>query len=320
MTNKISSAVMVCVVLILALCIYGVIKAKKRAKQRAQAADKWTNSPGTSGFINLDEIQKASLENQKTEDFEKRVNEIFEGDNIILLDVQGQQNGFIITAVEDLNDNAQLDVVPNAQNSSGTGDEVVFQLTVRGSGANNAILQGKGVNKDFKSTFNYPMPNIDRNNAQTHYRQYGYYPYYSYYYYYPGYRYYTPRRRYGILDNHVSSYRTSPSYRNQVEKNNTYMAGYSSRYPGSSSTFGKPSLTRANYINKTASSPGFQSKLSNSSTMKTRNSLPSSRNATSSSGFKSGLASRSTSSSSSSRSSRSSSFRSSRSSSGFSIF
>ena len=35
MTNKISSAVMVCVVLILALCIYGVIKAVKRAKQRA---------------------------------------------------------------------------------------------------------------------------------------------------------------------------------------------------------------------------------------------------------------------------------------------
>ena len=316
-TTLITVAVITCILLIFTLCIYGMMK----RSQRGQAANKWAESPGTSGFINLDEIQKASLENQKTEDFEKRVNEIFEGDNLVLLDVQGKQNGFVLTGVEDLNGNEQPDAAP------GAGDEVVFQMTVSGSGPKNATLVGAGVNRDFTSRYTYPMPNIDRNYAQNYYRQHGYYPYYSHYYYYPGYRYYTPRRRYGYLRTYRTTYRTSPRYRTQIGRNNTYMSGYRTRYPNSSKTFSKPSSTRANYVKKTSSSPGFKSRVSSSSTMKARSGMSSSGSRTSSSsgGFRSGLSSSRSSSSrssgfGSSRSSSSRSYGSSRSSSGFGIF
>ena len=316
-STLITIAVVTCILLIITLCIYGMVK----KAQRGRVVDKWAESPGTSGFINLDEVQKASLENQKTEDFEKRVNEIFEGDNLILLDVLGKQNGFVLTGVEDLNGNEQPDAAP------GAGDEVVFQLTVSGSGVNNATLVGAGVNRDFTKRYNYPMPNIDRNYAQSYYRQHGYYPYYYSYYGYPRYRYYTPRRRYVYLRTYRTTYRRSPGYRTQIGRNNTYMTGYRTRYPNSSSTFSKPSTTRANYVRNTSSSPGFKSRVSNSSTMKAKSSMPgsTSRTSSSSSGFRSGLSSsRSSSSRSSFGSSRSSSsrssFGSSRSSSGFGIF
>ena len=303
-------------ILIISLCIWGIVKSKN-AKNNV---DKWAESPGTSGFINLDEVQKASLENTKTEDFEKRINEIFEGDNLILLDVQGRERGFLLSAIEDLNKNEKPDLVGTS------GDEVVFQLEVLGSGSNNAKLTGKGVNGDFKSTFTYPMPNIDRASADNYYRTNGYYPYYYSYYGYRGYRYYTPRRRYRTMMVYRRGYRSSSRYRTQIISNGRYYGNYRTRYPNSSRTFSRPSASRKSYVSRTASSPGFKSRLSNSPTAKARSSLAksgkisSSSKSKSSGGFKSGLSS--TARSSSSRSSRSSSsFRSSsRSSSGFRIF
>jgi len=301
-------------VLIVSLCIWGIAK----ASTAKSSVDKWAESPGTSGFINLDEVQKASLENTKTEDFEKRINEIFEGDNLILLDVQGRERGFLLSAIEDLNKNEKPDLMGTS------GDEVVFQLEVLGSGPNNAKLTGKGVNSDFKSSFTYPMPKIDRAYADNYYRSNGYYPYYYSYYGYRGYRYYTPRRRYGTMMVYRRGYRNGPGYRTQIISNGRYYGNYRTKH--GSSGFGRPSATRKSYVSRTASSPGFKSRLSSSPTAKARSSLAksgkisSSSKSKSSGGFKSGLSS--TARSSSSRSSRSSSsFRSSsRSSSGFRVF
>ncbi|SVC64462.1 uncharacterized protein METZ01_LOCUS317316, partial [marine metagenome] len=295
-------------VLIVSLCIWGVVK----ASTAKSSVDKWAESPGTSGFINLDEVQKSCLDsnNSKTENFEKRINEIFEGDNLILLDVQGRERGFLLSAIEDLNKNEKPDLVGTS------GDEVVFQLEVLGSGPNNAKLTGKGVNSDFKSTFTYPMPNIDRASADNYYRTNGYYPYYYSYYGYRGYRYYTPRRRYRTMMVYRRGYRSSSRYRTQIISNGRYYGNYRTRYPSSSRTFSRPSASRKSYVSRTASSPGFKSRLSSSPTAKARSSLAksgkisSSSKSKSSGGFKSGLSSTARSSSSRSSSSRSSSSRS----------
>jgi hypothetical protein len=298
-------SVSVLLLVIVGICIWGA--------KRKGPVDKWANAPGTSGFINLDEVQKAAIEKPKTEDFEKRVNEIFEGDNLILLDIQGRQTGFVITGVEDLNKNGQPDVSsmsandPNSYMSGAAAkDEVVFQLTVKGRPPNNATLVGGGVNRDFRSTFNYPMPVYDRAAAGTYYKRYGYYPYPYYYFgfYGPRYRYYTPYSRYNSLTVYRRGYRTGPLYRTQVGRNATYMRGYGSRYPSSASTFSNPSAARRSYVSRTASSPGFRSRVSSSPNMRARSGTSSSGASSSrSSGFRSGLSSTARSSYSSSRSS-----------------
>jgi len=290
-------SVVVLLLVIVGICIWGAT--------RKGPVDKWANSPGTSGFINLDEVQKAAIEKPKTEDFEKRVNEIFEGDNMILLDIQGRQSGFVITGVEDLNKNGRPDV-SSVSGGGYSSDEVVFQLTVKGRPPNNATLIGGGVNRDFRSTFNYPMPVYDKAAAGVYYKRYGYYPYPYYYfgYYGPRYRYYTPYRRYNSLVVYRRGYRTGPLYRTQIGRNVTYMNGYGRRYPGSASTFRSPSSVRRSYVSRTASSPGFRSRVSSSPNMRARSGMSSSgTSSTRSSGFRSGLSSTARSSYSSSRSS-----------------
>lgn len=291
--------VIVFLLLIVGICIWG-------AANKNNAIDKWANSPGTSGFINLDEVQKAAIEKPKTEDFEKRVNEIFEGDNMILLDIQGRQTGFVITGVEDLNNNGRPEVSTSMSGGGYSTDEVVFQLTVKGQPPNNATLVGGGVNRDFRATFNYPMPTYDRAAAGAYYTRNGYYPYPYYYfgYYGPRYRYYTPYRRYNTLMVYRRGYRSRSIYRAQVGRNATYMSGYGRRYPGSASAFRNPSAVRRGYVSRTASSPGFRSRVSSSPNMRARSGTSSSGSSSSrSSGFKSGLGSTARSSYSSSRSS-----------------
>ena len=262
-------------ILIISLCIWGI----QRARHAKNNVDKWANSPGTSGFINLDEVQKSCLDknNTKTENFEQRVNEIFEGDNLILLDIQGREKGFLLTAVEDLNKNQKPD--PLGSN----GDEVVFKLEVLGSGPNNARLTGAGVNSDFKSTFTYPMPNIDQAYSDNYYRRHNHYPYF-YSYYGTRYRYYTPRRRYVILGGYRRNYRMGPRYRAQIITNGRYYSGYRTRYPRSASTFSRTSAARKGYVSRSVSSHGFNSRVGNSQTARTRSSLSSSGKISSSSG------------------------------------
>ena len=63
---------------------------------------------------------------------------------VTTLDV-GEKEISDLTGIEDLNGNEVPDSAP------GAGDEVVFQLTVSGSAANNATIVGAGVNRDFTS-------------------------------------------------------------------------------------------------------------------------------------------------------------------------
>ena len=44
----------------------------------------WKAAPGTNGFINLEDVEKAFKQNQQADEFEKRVNEVFEGDSLVV--------------------------------------------------------------------------------------------------------------------------------------------------------------------------------------------------------------------------------------------
>ena len=47
--------------------------------------DQWAATDGAAGRINLDEVQAAFKKAKSTTDFERRVNEIYEGDGMVLI-------------------------------------------------------------------------------------------------------------------------------------------------------------------------------------------------------------------------------------------
>src|SRR3712207_235070 len=72
----------------------------------------WVQSDGAQGRINLDDVQQAyrdaySSEGFQVEKFEKRVNEIYEGDNVVVVRADRQGEQVLITGWEDLNGDKQ---------------------------------------------------------------------------------------------------------------------------------------------------------------------------------------------------------------------
>ncbi|MBF0622133.1 MAG: hypothetical protein HQL54_09415 [Magnetococcales bacterium] len=118
------------------------------------AMAQWLEAPGTMGFINLESVQEAFNQSDDLETFYWKVNEIFEGDQLVLLSTQIQERHVTIQGCEDLNRN---------QVSCDPQDDPLFLLnlfqTEQGSEVP-ALLQltGMGTNSLFKVNQPYPHP------------------------------------------------------------------------------------------------------------------------------------------------------------------
>lgn len=180
-----------------------------------QLMEQWLDAPGTMGFINLEEVQKSFQEAEEVGAFETRVNQVFEGDGLVRLQRQEKDGGYLLQGCEDLNwDNA-----PGCQ-----GDDLLFSLLVAGG---TATLVGEGVNRYYRSTFDYPIAGRDPMRfplpggreeeerglvagSSGHYGHYGHYGHHGYYTRWPSYD--EPLRE-------RAAYRTSPGFQSQVNRN-----------------------------------------------------------------------------------------------------
>ena len=63
--------------------------------------EEWAATDGAAGRINLDEIQNAFKKADNPTDFEKRVNEIYEGDGIVLIRVDQDGDRMTLEGWED---------------------------------------------------------------------------------------------------------------------------------------------------------------------------------------------------------------------------
>lgn len=213
-----------------------------------KSGKKWANSPGTNGFINLDAVKEAFQKNPKVEDFQRRVNEIFEGDNVIIFASEKMTGGFVLTAKEDLDQNKEVS----------SEDETLFTLSViRGE----ATLQGAGANKYYKASWACePEKKKDEDYKRPHYHG----PHFHHWYWgrYWG-RYYTPAPGYDKMKGHRNSYRATPAFHSQVNDNLGFENRMAKRYgSGFRKSVGSSSTVRRNYINRTVRSSGFKSSLS----------------------------------------------------------
>ncbi|MAF52205.1 MAG: hypothetical protein CL694_04200 [Chloroflexi bacterium] len=193
----------------------------------------WAATDGASGRINLDEVQKAFKDSEGTSDFEKRVNEIYEGDGIVL--IRAQQDGETLTlegwedldgskAIEDASDDILFSIVRDHDR----------QHELRGHGSNGYYRSGFG-GGDF--LFTYMM--ISALSPR-------------------GYYYSTPVNRYGTMQNNRTNYRSSAGYRSQVSKNTSYFSKQKS-FQGSKYTNATKSTARNSYLNSQKTSGSFKS-------------------------------------------------------------
>jgi len=71
--------------------------------------DDWATTDGAAGRINLDDVQTAFKESKSATDFEKRVNEIYEGDGLILIRAEQTDTALVLEGWEDLDDDYTID-------------------------------------------------------------------------------------------------------------------------------------------------------------------------------------------------------------------
>lgn len=75
----------------------------------------WAATDGAAGRINLDDVQKAFQESSSATEFESRVNEIYEGDGIILIRARQDGDRLTLEGWEDLDSNSLIDDVTDDQ-------------------------------------------------------------------------------------------------------------------------------------------------------------------------------------------------------------
>ena len=74
-----------------------------------QSYDSWAATDGAAGRINLDDVQEAFKESKSASEFEERVNEIYEGDGIILIRADQSGDRLTLEGWEDLNGSNEIE-------------------------------------------------------------------------------------------------------------------------------------------------------------------------------------------------------------------
>ena len=195
----------------------------------------WAATDGAAGRINLDDVQEAFKNSDNATEFERRVNEIYEGDGIIL--IRAKQDGQVLTLEgwEDLNKDNTID---------DSSDDQLFSI-VRGDD-NEYDMRGYHGNGYYRSHFGagdflFTYLIISSLSGPR------------------GYYYSTPPSRGTEIRNQRTTYRNSSSYGGQVRRNASYSAKQSS-FAGSryQSTKGNVSSNRGSYQSTQRTSGAFR--------------------------------------------------------------
>ena len=197
--------------------------------------EEWAATDGAAGRINLDEIQNAFKKADNPTDFEKRVNEIYEGDGIVLIRVEQDGDRMNLEGWEDLDKSGSIEDAT---------DDKLFGI-VRNN--NEHEMRGYGANGYYRShfgagdfLFTYMLLSM--------YRPMG------------GYYYATPRGSYNNISRTRGNYRNSDGYRSQVSRNSRYFRNQKTFAGSSYDQAGRNvSPSRQTYLSSQRSSGAFKS-------------------------------------------------------------
>ena len=212
--------------------------------------DDWAATDGAAGRINLDDVQEAFKNSDSATDFERRVNEIYEGDGLVLIRAKQDGEQLTLEGWEDLNNDNTIDEASDDQLFSivrGTnGDH-----EMRGYHANSYYYSHFGVG-DFLFTYLLISAITPR---------------------FGGYYYTTPPSSGPAMRSQRTTYRNSSAYGGQVQRNanyNTKQASFAgSRYQSSR---GNVSSNRTSYQSAQRTSGSFRTSNTISRTSSVRSS------------------------------------------------
>ena len=195
----------------------------------------WAATDGAAGRINLDAIQQAFKDSKSATDFEDRVNEIYEGDGLVLVRASQDGGGLTLEGWEDLNGNYEIDDMTDDQLFSIVKDDK-DEYDMRGYHGNGYYNSHFGAG-DFLFTYMLISAISPR-----------------------GYYYNTPVGSGPGMRNQRTTYRQSSNYNGQVQRNNSYSSKQSSfagsRYQQSK---GNVSSNRTTYQQTQRTSGAFKS-------------------------------------------------------------
>ena len=196
----------------------------------------WAATDGAAGRINLDDVQDAFKDSDSVTEFEKRVNEIYEGDGLVL--IRAKQDGEVLTLEgwEDLNNDNSIDDASDDQLFSivrGTNDD----YEMRGYHANGYYNSHWGPG-NFLFTYLLISAVTPR---------------------FGGYYYSTPTSRGSDIRSQRTTYRNSSAYGRQSSRNASYNSRQAS-FAGSryQSSRGNVSSNRTSYRSTQRTSGSFR--------------------------------------------------------------
>jgi hypothetical protein len=197
--------------------------------------DEWAATDGAAGRINMDEVQKAFKDAESATQFERRVNEIYEGDGIILVRARQDPDALVIEGWEDLSGNFEID---------DESDDKLFDIVERN---NEHEMRGYGSNSYYHRPFgggDFLFTYLVISSLSPR----------GYYYSTP------PTYARGGLSNSRNSYRGSNAYRSQVSRNSKYFSSRGGYSASAYSTAGnRQSTARQSYKSKQSASGAFKS-------------------------------------------------------------
>ncbi len=202
--------------------------------------DDWAATDGAAGRINLDDVQEAFKDSDSVTEFERRVNEIYEGDGLILIRARQDGGALTLEGWEDLNNDNAIDEA---------NDDQLFSIV---KGTNNEYdMNGHNGNGYYRSHFGagdflFTYLLISSLSGPR------------------GYYYNTPVSRGADMRGQRTTYRNSSAYGGQVQRN----ASYSSRQATSGG-----SSYRQSRSNVSSNRSSYQSTQRSSGSFKTSNTV-----------------------------------------------
>lgn len=217
----------------------------------ADAAQVWLDSDAANGRVNLDDVHQAyqdaydSAKGFNAAAFEKRVNEIYEGDHLVMVEAIQHTDRVEINGWEDLNEDKQVQA---------DQDDKLFTITQELKDGGNYSTQGHGANGYYynSSPFNGFLTGLLIANLFS-----------------GGPRYYTPIPQYDTVRQQRDSYRAGSGYSSQVSRNRSYGSNVSSRF-GDAATTQSVSPARSSYQSRQTTSGAFRSTASGRSSSSSR--------------------------------------------------
>ena len=194
--------------------------------------DEWAATDGAAGRINLDQVQEAFQKSKSPTEFERRVNEVYEGDGLVLIRSSQDGDTLVLEGFEDLDGNGAIDE---------TADDVLFSIVKE---HDDHELRGHGANGYYRSSLgpgNFLFTYLLISSLT-------------------GPRYYsTPRSRVDTIRADRTSYRGSSGYKNQVSRNTNYFSRQKSFHGSRYDNAGKNlSQSRGSYLASNKSSSAFK--------------------------------------------------------------